>query len=66
MSRATREYHDDSQPALLILFDTRIPGAVESFHHQRWAWVDAGDVEALDEDHYVLIVQSGAARRLAR
>ena len=49
----------------LIIFDVRIPGAAERFHGERWAWAEAGDVEMLDEDHPVLIVQPGSARRLA-
>jgi hypothetical protein len=49
----------------LIIFDVRIPGAAERFHRERWAWAEVGDVEMLDEDHPVLIVQSGSARRLS-
>jgi hypothetical protein len=49
----------------LIIFDLRIPGAAESFRRERWAWAEAGDVEMLDEDHPVLIVQPGSARRLS-
>ena len=49
----------------LIVFDLRIPGAAERFHRERWAWAEAGNVEMLDEDHPVLIVQPGSARRLS-
>ena len=49
----------------LVLFDLRIPGAAESFQRERWAWAEAENVEMLDEDHPVLIVQPGSARRLA-
>ena len=48
----------------LVVFDLRIPGATESFQRERRAWAEAGDVEMLDEDHPVLIVQPGSARRL--
>jgi hypothetical protein len=48
----------------LIVFDLRIPGAVDRFHRERRAWAESGDVEMLDEDHPVLIVQPGSARRL--
>ena len=49
----------------LVVFDPRIPGAAESFQRERRAWAEAGDVEMLDEDHPVLIVQLGSARRLS-
>lgn len=49
----------------LIVFDLRIPGAAERFYRERWAWAEAGDVEMLDEDHPVLIIQPGSARRLS-
>jgi hypothetical protein len=47
----------------LVVFDLRIAGAAERFRRERWAWAEAGDVEMLDEDHPVLIVQPGSARR---
>ena len=49
----------------LIIFDVRIPGAAERFHRERRAWAKAGDVEMLDENHPVLIVKPGSARRLS-
>jgi hypothetical protein len=49
----------------LVVFDLRIAGAAERFHRERWAWAEAGDVEMLDEDHPVLIVRPGSARRQA-
>ena len=49
----------------LIVFDLRIPGAADRFYRERWAWAEASNVEMLDEDHPVLIVQPGSARRLS-
>jgi hypothetical protein len=49
----------------LIVFDLRIPGAAERFHRERWAWAEAGNVEMLDENHPVLLVKPGSARRLS-
>ena len=49
----------------VVLSNLRIAGAAERFHRERWAWAEAGDVEMLDEDHPVLIVQPGYARRLS-
>jgi len=50
----------------LIVYDLRIQGAADRFHRERRAWAEAGDVEMLDEDHPVLIVQPGSARRLSQ
>jgi hypothetical protein len=60
-----RQGYPISQEFTLVVFDLRIPGAAERFHRQRRAWAEAGDVEMLDEDHPVLIVQPGSARRLS-
>ena len=49
----------------LVVFDLRIAGAAERFHRERWAWAEAGEVEMLDQDHPVLIVRPGSARRLS-
>ena len=49
----------------VVLSNLRIAGAAERFHRERWAWAEAGDVEMLDQDHPVLIVQFGSARRLS-
>jgi hypothetical protein len=57
--------YSNSAEFTLTVFDQRIPGAVESFQHERWAWAEAGDVEMLDEDHPVLFVQPGSAWRLS-
>jgi hypothetical protein len=59
-----RAYRKDAE-FTLIVFNLRIPGAAERFHRERRAWAEAGDVEMLDEDHPVLIVQPGSARRLS-
>jgi hypothetical protein len=49
----------------LIVFDLRIPGGAERFHRERRPWAEAGDVEMLDQDHPVLMVQPGSARRIS-
>jgi hypothetical protein len=39
---------------------------VERLHRERTAWQADADIEALDENHFVLVVRpGGAARRLA-
>jgi hypothetical protein len=47
-----------------VLFDLRDEGAVQSLHLQRAALAEFGDLEAIDENHLVLIVLPGGARRL--
>jgi hypothetical protein len=57
--------YSNSAEFTLVVFELRIPGAAERFQRERWALAEAGDVEMLDEDHPVLIVQPGSARRLS-
>jgi hypothetical protein len=45
----------------LVIFDVRIPGVAASLHRDRAAWGERSDIEALDEDHYVLLVRPGGA-----
>ena len=45
----------------LVVFDIRIPGVAERLHRERAAWQRQGDIEALDQDHYVLIIRPGVA-----
>ena len=42
-----------------VLFDLRDAGAVEELHHARAVWQGQSDIEALDEDHFALIVRLG-------
>jgi hypothetical protein len=41
---------------LKIVFDLRIPGAAKRLHRGRAVWQEFTDIEAIDEDHFVLIV----------
>jgi hypothetical protein len=50
---------------IVVLFDVRIPGVVVRLHRERAAWQEYADIEALDQDHFVLIIRPGGARRLA-
>jgi hypothetical protein len=45
-----------SEPYELVLFDLRDRDACKSLHRQRAAWQECGDIEALDEDHFILVV----------
>jgi hypothetical protein len=50
--------------SIVILYDVRLPGAADRLHEGRAAWRECGDVEALDQNHYVLIIRSGEAREM--
>ena len=51
---------------LVVLYDVRIPGAAERLHRERASWAEHGDIEALDEVHFILFVRPGGARRLEK
>jgi hypothetical protein len=46
---------------IVVLFDVRIPSVAERLHSERAAHRELGDIEALDRDHYVLVVRPGGA-----
>ncbi len=64
MSSAPRGLYPDDPEYSLTIFDVRIPGIAERLHREQAGWGDDADIEALDQDHYVLVVKSGGARRL--
>jgi hypothetical protein len=66
MSRAKSLYPPSRPECLVVLFDLRDFQAVEELHRLRAVWQEASDIEALDEDHFALLLRpGGAARRLA-
>jgi hypothetical protein len=62
---APRPSYQNDPECLITLFDLRQPEAVEQLHRGRAIWQEDSDIEALDEDHFILVVRPGAARRLA-
>ena len=65
MDRANQLYANSSE-CIVVLFDLRLPGTTERLHRERAAWREHSDIETLDENHFVLIVRPGGARRLTR
>lgn len=65
MNRAASLVYPNNEHQIPVVFDIRIPGVVERFHRERWAWQERADVEALDESHYVMIIRPGGAEELA-
>jgi hypothetical protein len=57
---APEEVYNDP-PEVLAIFDVRVPGTAARLHRERAAWAENGDIEALDQNHYVLIVRPGVA-----
>jgi hypothetical protein len=55
----------DSEPYELVLFDLRDLEVCTSLHKQRAVWQERSDIEALDEDHLVLIIRPDAPFREA-
>lgn len=64
MTLAPNKAYHEGKTETLAIFDIRIPGAAARLHNERAAWAECGDVEALDKNHFVLIVRPGGARRL--
>jgi hypothetical protein len=58
-------YPTANSQCIAILFDVSDPDEAEALHHARAVWQGASDIEALDEDRFILIVRPGGARRLA-
>jgi hypothetical protein len=65
MASAQEPVYPSSEAYELAIFDLRIPGTAKRLHRERAAWQECGDLEALDEDHFLLIARPGGARRLA-
>lgn len=58
------EYH--SPAYRLSIFDVRVPGGGEELHRSRAIWQGLSDIEAIDEDHYVLSVRADDAAKASR
>jgi hypothetical protein len=62
MIRPRSVYPNNRGAYELVIFDVRIPHVAERLHHERAAWQERGDIEALDEGHFVLIVRASVVR----
>ena len=51
----------DSEESTVASFDVRIPGTAAKLHRERVAWAEHGDIEAIDQNHYVLLFRPGGA-----
>ena len=57
--------YPDRRSYELVIYDIRFPGAAEQLHRERAVWQEQSEMEAIDKNHFVLIVYAGGARRLA-
>jgi hypothetical protein len=55
--------YPSSSPCIVVLFDLREPGAAQDLHQARGVWQEDSDIEALDEDHFALLLRRSAGRR---
>jgi hypothetical protein len=63
MASAPPQFYPRTPECIIILFDLRVSEAVEKLHHLRAVWQQDSDIEALDEDHFALMLWPGAAAR---
>jgi hypothetical protein len=59
MKFAPESLYRNAPKSIVVLFDMRIPGGAERLHRQRASWGAYGDIEALDQDHYALVIRPG-------
>jgi hypothetical protein len=57
------EFYLEKETEVRILFDLRIPGCAERIHRERALWQEQSDIEALDENHFILAIRRRAADR---
>jgi hypothetical protein len=58
-----RELYLSKPQTIWVLYDLRYPEAYQRLQEQRAAWQEHSKIEALDEDHFVLLIKAGATLR---
>ncbi len=66
MRSAPKTLYPSSSQYIIILFDLRLPGTADRLDRERTAWQAQCDIEALDKNHFALLVWPGGARGLSR
>jgi hypothetical protein len=61
---APEEVYPTDRTEIWVLFDIRVARACKGLHDHRAAFQEDADIEAVDHNHFVLVVHSG--RALAR
>jgi hypothetical protein len=63
---APKTLYPSSSEYIVVLFDLRLPGTADRLNREHAAWQAQSDIEALDENHFVLLVRPGGAWRPTR
>jgi hypothetical protein len=63
MVSAPHQFYAKTPECIIVLCDPRVSEAVEELHHLRAVWQEDSDIEALNEDHFALMLWPGAAAR---
>jgi hypothetical protein len=58
---APQTLYPNAPEYIVVLFDVRIPGVAERLHSERAAHREFGDIEAVDEHHFALLIRPGSA-----
>jgi hypothetical protein len=45
----------------LTIYDLRVPQSVTCLHRERAIWQERSQIEALDEDHFILVVRASGS-----
>jgi hypothetical protein len=59
MKFAPESLYRNTPESIVVLFDVRIRGGAERLHRERASWGAYGAIEALDQDHYALVIRPG-------
>jgi hypothetical protein len=61
----TREVYPKSGTYVLVIYDLRVPGTAVRLVREIEAWRGHANVEAVDDDHFALIIRPGLAGKMA-
>jgi hypothetical protein len=61
----TREVYSNSGEYILAIYDLRVPGTAARLLREIEAWRGHANVEAVDDDHFALLIRPGLAGRIA-
>jgi len=57
----TREVYPKSGTYVLVIYDLRVPGTAVRLVREIEAWRGHANVEAVDDDHFALLIRPGLA-----
>ena len=60
-----REVYPKSEAYILVIYDLRVPGTAVRLLREIEAWRDHAEVEAVDDDHFALLIRPGLAGKIA-